>query len=210
MTRILIVDNNPVFRRGLKDILKEEIKSVEFGEAHTVHEALDLIWKRPWDIVLLDFCLSGRSGLEALHDIKKEKPRLPVLILSLYPEEQYAVRAFKAGASAYLTKESAPEEIAAAVRAALAGHRYVNATLGEKLAATLEDGVEQPLHEKLSGREFEVLRLIASGKKVTEIAHEWSVSPTTVSAYRMRMMLKMGMKTNSELTTYAVRQNMFF
>jgi two-component system invasion response regulator UvrY len=196
-----------VVRHGLKQILTDEFKRATFGEARNAQEALDLVWKQEWDVVVLDITMPGRSGLDALREIKKSKPRLPVLVLSMHPENQFAVRVLKAGASGYMTKESAPEELVDAVKKVFAGGRYVSAALGETLAASLSISHRAP-QEKLSDREFQVLRLIASGKMATEIARELSLSVKTISTYRTRILEKMGMKNNAELMHYAIQHRL--
>jgi DNA-binding NarL/FixJ family response regulator len=205
--KILLADDHAVVRHGLKQILTDEFKRATFGEARNAQEALDLVWKQDWDVVVLDITMPGRSGLDALREIRKSKPRLPVLVLSMHPENQFAVRVLKAGASGYMTKESAPEELVGAVKKVLAGGRYVSAALGETLAASLSNSQRAP-QEKLSDREFQVLRLIASGKMATEIAKELSLSVKTISTYRTRILEKMGMKNNAELMHYAIQHRL--
>ena len=169
---------------------------------------MNKIWKEEWDVVVLDITMPGRSGLEVLREIKKSKPKLPVLVLSMHPEGQFAVRVLKRGASGYMTKESAPEELVGAIKKVLAGGRYVSPSLAEKLATYLSaDGQKSP-QEKLSDREFQVLRLIASGKIVSEIAKELSLSVKTISTYRSRILEKMGMKNNAELMHYAMQHQL--
>jgi DNA-binding NarL/FixJ family response regulator len=204
MIDILIVDDHAIVRQGLKQIMATEPDFLVAGEAGAVPEALDLVRKRRWDAVILDIGLPGRSGLEALSDIKKEHPRLPVLILSMYSDEQFAVRALRAGASGYLSKACAPEELVTALRKILRGEKYVSPGVAEKLVLDLTATGDRPLHETLSDREYEVLRLIASGKTVSEIAVRMSLSVKTISTYRARILKKMRMKTNAELTHYAV------
>jgi DNA-binding NarL/FixJ family response regulator len=191
----------------LKQILTDEFKRATFGEARNAQEAIDLVWKQDWDVVVLDITMPGRSGLDALREIKKSKPRLPVLVLSMHPENQFAMRVLKSGASGYMTKESAPDELVGAVKKVLAGGRYVSAALGETLAASLSNNQRAP-QEKLSDREFQVLRLIASGKMATEIAKELSLSIKTISTYRTRILEKMGMKNNAELMHYAIQHRL--
>lgn len=195
-------------RHGLKQILAEEFKKAVFGEARNAHEALDLVWKENWDIAILDITMPGRSGLEVLREIKKSKPRLPVLVLSMHPENQFAVRVLKRGASGYMTKESASAELVGAVRKVLAGGRYVSNSLAEKLATYLANDNQKPAQELLSDREFQVLRLIASGKIVSEIARELSLSVKTISTYRTRILEKMGLRNNAELMHYAMQHQL--
>jgi two-component system, NarL family, invasion response regulator UvrY len=206
--RILITDDHAVVRQGLKQILAEEFKRAEFGEASTAQEAIDKVWKENWDVVVLDITMPGRSGLDVLKEIKKSRPKLPVLMLSMHPEDQFAVRLLKIGASGYMTKESAPDELVGAVKKVVAGGRYVSPALGEKMASYLAIDVQTPPHERLSDREFVVLRLIASGKTPTAIAKELGLSVKTISTYRMRILEKMSMANNAELTHYAIQTNL--
>lgn len=201
--RILIADDHAVVRQGMKQILAGAFKRSVFGEAANSQEALDRVWKEPWDIVVLDLTMPGRSGLEVLKEIKRARPKLPVLILSMHPEDQFAVRLLKAGASGYLTKESAPEELVGAVIKAVAGGRYVSSALAEKLALLIVRDVDSAPHESLSDREFLILRQIASGKTVSAIAKDLSLSVKTISTYRTRLLEKMAMANNSELVQYA-------
>ncbi|MBC8096622.1 MAG: response regulator transcription factor [Akkermansiaceae bacterium] len=207
--KILLTDDHAVVRHGLKQILADEFKKATFGEARNAQEALTKIWNESWDVVVLDITMPGRSGLEVLREIKKSKPKLPVLVLSMHPEGQFAVRVLKRGASGYMTKESAPEELVGAIKKVMAGGRYVSNSLAEKLATYLSGGDGQkPPQEKLSDREFQVLRLIASGKIVSEIAKELSLSVKTISTYRSRILEKMGMKNNAELMHYAMQHQL--
>jgi two-component system, NarL family, invasion response regulator UvrY len=204
MLKLLIVDDHEVVRRGVKTIFDEESGTMVFGEASTAPEALRRISEQDWDIVILDLGLPGRSGLDLLRELKHLRPRLPVLILSMHSEEQYARRALKAGASGYITKDSPRTELVRAVKRVVEGGKYVSATLAEQLAVDLQSGTDRPPHEKLSDREFEILCLIASGKTVGEIADMVSLSDKTISTYRARVLEKMNMKTNAELTHYAI------
>jgi DNA-binding NarL/FixJ family response regulator len=203
--KILIADDHAVFRRGLKETIGEAFPKVTFGEAQTALEAVEGVRQQNWDIVILDISMPGESGLDILNDLKRLRPKLPILLLSMHPEEQYARRALKAGASGYLTKESVPEELKHAVRKIVAGGRYVSATLAEKLAYDLRSGVDVPVHELLSDREFQVLRMIASGKTVKQIADEIALSVKTVSTYRARILEKTGKSTTAELIRYAIQ-----
>ncbi len=202
--RVLIGDDHAVVRRGLKTILEEAPDIRVEGEAADAHEAVDKARKQPWDLVILDMSMPGKGGLEVLKEIKAEKPRLPVLMLSVHPEDQYAVRALKAGASGYLTKEMAPEQLVQAVRRVASGRKYVSASLAEKLAYDLESPTDRLPHELLSDREYQVLCLIASGKTATEISRQLALSVKTVSTYRRRLLDKMRLKNNAELTRYAI------
>ncbi len=192
----------------MKQILADEFKKSVFGEAGNAQEALDRVWKEPWDVVVLDITMPGRSGLEVLREIKKSSPKLPVLVLSMHPENQFAVRVLKRGAAGYMTKESAPGELVGAIRKVLAGGRYVSSALAEKLASYLSTDTQKPAQELLSDREFQVLRLIASGKIVSEIGRELSLSVKTISTYRTRILEKMGMKNNAELMHYAMQHQL--
>ncbi len=206
--RILIADDHAVFRRGLTETLCETFSRVSFGEARTAQETLDHVRRQDWDVVILDISMPGKSGLDILDDLHRLRPKLPVLLLSMHPEEQYARRALKSGAAGYLTKESIPEEIKEAVRRVHGGGRYVSAALAEKLAFDLRREADIPVHELLSDREFQVLRMIASGMTVKQIADEISLSVKTVSTYRARILEKTGMKTTAELIRYALQSQL--
>ena len=206
--KILIADDHAVVRHGLRQILADEFKRAEFGEAKNGQEALSSVWKDKWDVVILDITMPGRSGLEVLREIKKSKPKLPVLVLSMHPEDQFAVRVLKAGAAGYMTKESAPQELVGAIKKVMAGGRHISPSLAELMAVYITADSKRPPHELLSNREFQVLRLIASGKTVSAIAKELSLSVRTVSTYRSRILEKMGMKTNAELTHYAINNQL--
>jgi two-component system, NarL family, invasion response regulator UvrY len=208
MKKILIVDDHGVVRDGVKRILDHRSGTIDFGEASTPQEALRMARDREWDAVVLDLSLGGRNGLEVLEGLKSIRPRLPVLILSMHSEEQYARRAFKAGAAGYLTKDSPRTELVKAVDKIIKGGKYVSPALAEKLVIDLERGTDRPPHEMLSNREFEVLALIASGKTVSQIAVFLSLSDKTISTYRARLLAKMGMKTNAELTHYAIQNKL--
>ena len=192
-------------RQGLKLILADHFKRAAFGEARNAHEALNRVWKDKWDVVILDITMPGRNGLEVLREIKRSKPKLPVLVLSMHPEDQFAVRLLKAGAAGYLTKESAGEELVGAINKVTSGGRYISPSLAERMASYLDMDVRKAPHERLSDREFMVLRMIASGKPVSQIAKELSLSVATVSTYRARILEKMDMKNNAELTHYAIQ-----
>jgi DNA-binding NarL/FixJ family response regulator len=202
--RILIADDHAVVRRGLKEILADALPGVEFSEAGNGDEVLSQLAKTAIGLLVLDISMPGRSGVDVLRDVKHAYPRMPVIILSCQPEEQYAVRCLKAGAAAYINKESAPEELALATKKILSGGRYVSASLAEKLIANLDEDAAKPLHEQLSDREFEVMKMIAAGVPLTEIGDRLHVSVKTISTYRSRIMEKMQMKSNAELTRYAM------
>ena len=208
MFRILIADDHPIVRQGLRHILEQSgsVRSIE--EAENGREVLGKIRKTSFDVVLLDISMPGMNGLETLEEIKKVNAALPVLILSMYPEEEYAVRALKAGASGYLTKKSAPGELTTAVKKLARGERYISPALADFLAANLTEDREKPLHETLSDRELQVLRMIVSGKTIKEIAAELSKSPKTISTFRSRVLHKMNMKNNAELYRYAMKNNL--
>jgi len=196
--KILIADDHAIVREGLKQILAETADMVVAGEAANGQEVLELVRKGNFDLVLLDLAMPEKDGLDTLKELKLEKPNLPVLVLSIYPEEQYAVRVLKAGASGYLTKESAPDELIAAIRKVSRKGKYVSQSLGEKLASYLTADPDKPAHELLSDREYRVMLMIASGKTVTEIAEAIFLSVKTISTYRVRALRKMGMKNNAE------------
>jgi DNA-binding NarL/FixJ family response regulator len=206
--RILIVDDHAVVRDGLKTIFDETPGTAVFGEASTAQEALNLVAAENWDIVVLDIALGARSGLEVLREIKNIRPKLAVLIFSMHSEEQYARRAFKAGAAGYVTKGSSRAELVQAIIRVAEGGRYVSSALAENLVLDIERGTDRPPHEALSDREFEVMCLIASGKTVREIALLLSLSDKTISTYRSRILEKMDMKTSAELTYYAIQNRL--
>lgn len=210
MIRILIVDDHTIVREGLKQIISDISGMEVTDEATNGNEALSKIRKGGFEVVLLDISMPGKSGLETLKDIRMEDQALPVLILTMHPEEQYAVRVLKAGASGYLTKESAPEELITAIRKVTNGGKYISASLAEKLAFRLEIDTEKPLHETLSDREYQVLCKISSGNTISEIAEEMSLSVKTISTYRSRILEKMVMKSNAELTYYAIKNQLVF
>lgn len=208
MIRIIIADDHTVVRRGLKQILLEEFSDALIEEVADAGDLLNKVMSAEWDLVISDLSMPGRSGLDALQQIKQTHPKLPVLILSVYSEDQYALRVLKAGASGYLNKDSAPEELTNAVHRVLLGKKYITSSIAEKLATTLDLDSQKSAHEHLSNREFDVLKLIASGKSISEIADTLSLSITTVSTYRARIMTKMGMKTNADLTLYAIENKL--
>ncbi len=206
--KILVADDHTVVRLGIKQILADAFKKATFGEASNGQEALELVWREAWDAVVLDVTMPGRSGLEVLTEIKQSKPKLPVLMLSMHPEDQFAMRLLKAGASGYMTKESAPAELVGAMKKAMAGGRYVSATLAEKMAELIGTDLQKQPHERLSDREFLILRLIACGKPVGVIARELNLSVKTVSTYRTRLLQKMNLANNAELLHYAFQHNL--
>ena len=208
MIKILIADDHAIVREGLKQIVSETKDMVVGGEATNGQDVLELVKTDEWGVVLLDIAMPGRGGIDTLKQLKLEKPMLPVLVLSMYPEEQFAVRALKAGASGYLTKESAPEELIAAIRKVSHGGKYISSSLAENLAVRVGKETENPLHEKLSDREYQVMCMIASGKTVKKIADELSLSVKTISTNRARALRKMGMKNNAELTYYVIKEGL--
>lgn len=208
MIKVLIVDDHTIVREGLRQILEETPDIVVAGEASSAQEVMDKVWNRSFDLVLLDISLPGRSGLDVLKQLKSIKPDLPILILSMHPEEQYAVRSLRAKASGYLTKESASDELIKAIRKVSKGRKYITSSLAEKLAFELEDSSGGSSHEKLSDREFQVMCMIASGKRVKEIADALSLSVKTISTYRTRILKKMNMRNNSQLIHYAIKSGL--
>jgi two-component system invasion response regulator UvrY len=208
MIKILIADDHTMFREGLKHILAEYPDVVVTDEANNGQEVLDKIWKNDYDMVLLDITMPGMTGLEALKQLKNDRPKLPVLILSMHPEEQYAIRVLRAGASGYLTKESAPDELITAIRKISQGRKYITPSLAERLASEFETDSEKPLHDILSDREYQVLCMIAAGKTLKHVAKELSLSIKTVSTYRTRIMEKMNMKTNAEVMHYVIKHKL--
>jgi len=208
MIRVLVVDDHAVVREGLKRIIAEASGMMVGGEAADGPEALRLVMSEPWDAVVLDVTMPGRSGLDVLKEIRRQQPHLPVLILSMHGEEQYAIRALKAGAAGYMTKESASDQLVAAIRRVAGGRRHISPSLAEQLAVDIGRDTDQPLHAALSDREHEVLCLIGSGHTLSEIARRLSVSVKTVSTYRARMLDKMSMHNNAQLTHYAIRSGL--
>jgi two-component system, NarL family, invasion response regulator UvrY len=208
MTTLLMVDDHALVRRGLRAIVEEDLPNVSVEEAGTAREGLEALRQHVADAVVLDLGLPDRTGLDLLKRIHQEWPRLPVLILSMYDEEQYGLRAMRAGASGYLSKGSAPEKLVFALKKILHGGRYVSANLGERLAAHVSGALHDEPHQALSDREYQVFRLIASGKSVSEIAGELSLSVKTVSTHRARILQKMGLKHNADLTHYAMSKGL--
>ena len=208
MIKILIADDHAVVRQGLIQIIDRETDMKIAGEASSAHEVLEKVQKQNWDVVVLDITMPGKSGLDALKEIKLEKPKLPVLVLSMHPEDQYATRVLKAGASGYMTKETAPEELVQAIRKIVNGGKYISPALAEKLAFDLGAPTDKDPHELLSDREYQVLCLIASGKPVSEIGKLLSLSVKTISTYRTRILEKMNLKNNAELIHYAIQNKL--
>jgi DNA-binding NarL/FixJ family response regulator len=208
MIKLLVADDHAIVRKGLQQIIAETADIVVADEAKNGQEVLEKIMKADFDMVLLDISMPGRDGLEILKELKIRRPKLAVLMLSMYPEEQYAVRAIRSGAAGYLTKDSAPDELITAIRKVTLGRKYVSASLAERLADKLESYSDQPLHELLSDREHQIMCMLASGKSQTAIAEELSLSVKTISTYRDRLLKKMHMKSNAELTRYAIENRL--
>lgn len=206
--RILIADDHPIVRSGLKQILSDAADVGLVGEAADPQQILDLVGSGDWDVLVLDIGLPRRGGLEILKDLRQERPKLPILILSMHAEDQYAVRAIRAGASGYLTKEAAPEKLLEAIRKVTSGGRYISPALAEQLAAALTIDAARPLHASLSDREFQVMRLIGSGKTVGQIAEDMALSVKTISSYRARILEKMSMKNNAEVMKYVIHNRL--
>lgn len=208
MLRLLVADDHEVVRKGLVKVLAETLQPIKVDEAKNGQEALTKVLKSEYDLVVLDIKMPGKSGLDVLKEIKHQRPKMPVLILSMHPEEQFAIRAIRAGASGYLTKECAGDELVLAVRKVLRGERYVSGSLAELMAGELDSDSEKPLHEILSDREYQVMLMIASGKPVGAIAEELCLSAKTISSYRANILLKTRMKNNAEITHYAIRNKL--
>lgn len=202
--RCLLADDHPIVRRGVRELLEEEQLCSEICEVRTGEEALEAVRRQPWELMILDIALPDKHGLEVLKEAKLLQPRLPVLMLSLYPEKEFAMRAIKAGASGYLTKQSAPSELLAAVMRVLQGGRYITAALAEQMASALETGAGDSLHARLSDRELQVLRLLGQGKSVSTIAEELRLSVKTISTYRARILDKLSCESTGELIRYAI------
>lgn len=206
--KVLIADDHPIFRAGLKEILSKDEEVELIGEAENGHKALDLARKSRWDVVVLDITMPGKGGLEVLQELRRERPKLPVLVLSAHPEDQMALRLIRAGASGYLTKDQAPKVLLTAIRKVLHGQKYVSESLAEKAVVEWASDSAKPLHETLSNREYQVMSLIAAGKAIKEIATELFLSVRTVSTYRTRVLEKMNMKTNADLIRYALQHKL--
>lgn len=208
MIKILIADDHTIVRKGLKQIVMETSDMVIAGEAKNGHEVLNMVFKNNYDVVVLDITMPGINGLDVLKQLKSQRPELPVLVLTMHPEEQYAVRVLRAGASGYLTKESASDELITAIRKVSVGRKYVSPSLAEKLVFELEVDTVKPLHEILSDREYQVMCMIAGGKQIKQIAEELYLSKKTISTYRSRILEKMKMKNNAEITRYAIKNKL--
>ena len=208
MLRILIADDHTVVRRGLRQILLDEFLAAHIVDVADADELFNQVLKNEWDVVITDISMPGRSGLDVLQQIRQHYPKLPILVLSVHPEDQYAIRVMRTGASGYLNKDSAPEELVKALHRILLGKKYITPSLAEKLADTLDQDADRLPHENLSDREFEVLKMLAAGMPVADIADTLSLSPTTVSTYRARILQKMNAKTNADLTRYAMENKL--
>jgi DNA-binding NarL/FixJ family response regulator len=206
--KFLVADDHAIVRKGLAQILSDEFPAALIKEVSNSHEVLEEVGKEAWDVILLDISMPGRNGIETLKQIRADGIKIPVLMLSMYSEEQYAVRVLKAGASGFLNKETATEELLEAVHKVLSGRKYITASVAEKLIDTLGDGEEKPAYESLSDREMQVLQHIASGKTVSEIAEEVSLSVNTISTYRSRILDKLKLNNNAEITRYAIDNNL--
>jgi DNA-binding NarL/FixJ family response regulator len=208
MINVVVVDDHAVVREGLKRIISENPGMAVSGEAGDGYEAMSVVKANPCDVVLLDITMPNKNGLDVLKQIRAESPRLPVLVLSMHAEDQYAIRVLRAGAAGYLTKESAPAKLVQAIRKVVRGGKYVSPTLAEKLVFDLDTDTDKVPHETLSDREFQVLCMIASGKTVGDIAEELALSVKTISTYRVRILEKLQMKNNAEITRYAIKQGL--
>ena len=208
MKKVLVADDHAVVREGIKRIIEETADMVVAGEAVNGWEVLDKARGGDYDVVVLDISMPGKNGMEILKELKRERPGVPVLILSMHPEEQYALRALRAGASGFVAKESAPDELIAALEKVLRGSKYITSALAERLVLDIGVGSEESLHEKLSDRELQVLCLLAEGKTINQIGQELCLSAKTISTYRFRIMQKMAMKTNAQLIRYAIKQGL--
>ncbi len=208
MIRILIADDHAVVRKGLKQIITDEFPSATFVEVSDVESLLMQVIKENWDVIICDISMPGRSGVDALEQIKQIKPGIPVLMMSMHHEDQYALRVLKAGASGYLNKSSVHEELIKAIHTVRIGRKYITPSIAEKLAGALNASTGKQLHETLSNREFEILKMIASGKSISDIAAQLSLSATTVSTYRSRILEKMSMKSNADITRYALENGL--
>ena len=208
MKNILIADDHPIVREGLKQILSKSVDVVSVDEASNGNEALIKIGENDYDLILLDISMPGRDGFDTLAQIRHDKPEIPVLILSMHPEEHYAKRALKSGAAGYLSKNRAQDELLIAIQRVAKGEKYITSSLAEKLAYDLERDTEEPPHEKLSNRELQVMKMIASGKSLTDIGSDLSLSIKTISTYRGRIMGKIGFKNNAELIHYVIKHGL--
>ncbi len=208
MIRILIADDHAVVRKGLRQIITDEFPSAEITEVGDVESLIVQVIKADWNVIICDISMPGRSGVEALEQIKQIKPDIPVLMLSMHSEDQYAMRVLKAGASGFLNKSSVHEELVKAIHMVRLGRRYITSSIAERMAESLSGQNGKRPHEILSNREFEILKMIASGRSISEIADQLSLSPTTVSTYRSRILEKMSLKSNADITRYALENGL--
>ncbi|NJO24557.1 MAG: response regulator transcription factor [Bacteroidia bacterium] len=208
MTRILIADDHAIVRKGLRQLILDEYPSAVISEVNDVESLVSQVLKAEWDVIICDISMPGRSGVEALQQVKQMKPEIPVLIMSMHSEDQYALRVMKAGASGYLSKDTVHEDLIRAIQTIRQGRKFITAAVAEKLANAFETDAKKKPHELLSDREFDVLKMLAGGKSVSEIAEQLLLSPTTVSTYRSRILEKMTMKTNADLTRYSIEHNL--
>ena len=208
MIKLLVADDHAIVRKGIEQIIAEMPDIVVAGEARNGQEVMEKVRKDDYDLILLDISMPGRDGLEVLKELKNQRPKLAVLMLSMYPEEQYAIRALRSGAAGYLTKESAPDELIAAIRKVSSGGKYISSSLAERLAHKLGNYSDKPLHEQLSDREYQIMIMLAGGKTLTEIASELSRSVKTISTYRTRLLTKMRMKSNAGITRYVIENKL--
>ncbi len=208
MIRILIADDHGVVRQGLRQIISERMNMTVAAEAASGQEALDLVRENEFDVAIIDIAMPGRGGLDILRDLRAERPDMKVIVLSMYSEEQYAVRSLRDGAAAYLTKTSAPDELVLAIETVAAGRRYITSSIADRLAGYVEDSTTRPAHELLSDREMQVLVLIGSGRTVSDIAEELTLSVKTVSTYRSRVLEKMALTSNADLIRYAIHHRL--
>lgn len=206
--KILIADDHALLRQGLKQLLADELPDAQFGEAASSQQAMELIWKEPWDLLILDIQMPGRNGFEVLEEVKKCPTAPPVLVLSAYPEDQFGLQALKAGASGYVNKQMANQDLIRAVHKVTAGGTYISAGLAEKLAGRFRDASQASPHESLSIREFQVMQMLVTGKAVKDIANDLSLSDKTVSTFRRRLLRKLGVQSNAELVHYAMRHGL--
>lgn len=206
--RVFIADDHAIVREGLKQILADSPDLIVAGEAESAADAVKLLRKSRCHVMLLDISLPDKNGIDVLKQVKKDKPEVAVLMLSMHREDQYAIRSLKAGAAGYLTKQSAPKELVTAIRQVASGQKYVSAALAQELAAAVGEDHQSALHETLSDREFQTLTMIASGKTVSDIAKELSLSVKTISEYRARLLSKMKLKNSAELTHYAIKNQL--
>jgi two-component system, NarL family, invasion response regulator UvrY len=208
--QVLVADDHAIVRRGLKQIVADTNGIVVAGEASNGDELMRLVQERPWDVLILDISMPGRSGIELLKDVKLRQPDLPILMLSIHSEAEFATRSLRSGASGYLPKETAPEELISAIRKVYSGGRYISPGQAEKLLFQFQTESTRPVHEDLSNREYEVLRSLGAGKTISQIASELNLSTKTVSTYRARLLEKMNLRTTAELTRYAIKNNLAY